>query len=319
MTGSFVLLWLLLAATAFGAGNAFGSLLAFVLWKTAPAGSPLPRKRLLFALRLAPTALGLAVALIVLTPAWLEFESHRTRAVPGPALVFAGALALALAARGALRGARAAWQAWSVARAWSRDAERVAIPGTALSAFRIDHPFPVVALAGVLRPRIYVARQVLEACDADELAAVVRHEEAHQRARDNARILVMRSCGDVLGLVPAGRAIENEWAAAAEAAADESASRSKDAALDLASALVKVARLAGTQPVAAPVCVFYEKGAIAERVERLTLEGGRSSGSRRVAFASGVLLVVPVLLLLAASDPDVLARVHAAAEALVHL
>ena len=317
MSASFVVLWALLAAATFGAASAAGSLLAFAAWKATGGngGAPRARARLLFALRLAPTVLGAGAALLVFTPAWLALESRRTQEVPGLALVAAAALASGLAALGIVRGGRAAWRAWRTARAWERDAERVAVPGTPLSVSRIDDPFPVVALAGIVSPRIYVARQVLHACDDSELAAVVRHEEAHLRARDNARILLMRSCGDLLALVPAGRAIEREWAAAAEAAADESASPSPDAALDLASALVKVARLAGPAPLLAPVSAFFETGAIAARVERLTRPRADDPAPLRMALASAVLVLIPALAVAAVS----LAWVHGVAETLVHL
>ncbi len=71
------------------------------------------------------------------------------------------------------------------------------------------------------------------------------------KARDNLKRGFMRICRDVLLIIPSGRTLDRHWSAASETAADEhAAERGGDVALDLASALVKVARMipAGARP-----------------------------------------------------------------------
>ena len=64
-------------------------------------------------------------------------------------------------------------------------AEPIDLPGATIPAFRVATAFPIVAVVGVVRPTLVVARSVLEACTADELAAIVAHEQAHVAQRDN--------------------------------------------------------------------------------------------------------------------------------------
>jgi hypothetical protein len=62
--------------------------------------------------------------------------------------------------------------------------------------------------------------------------------------RDNLKRALMRACRDVLVIVPCGRILDRDWSEVAEAAADEHAARAgATVALDLASALIKIARL----------------------------------------------------------------------------
>ena len=117
--------------------------------------------------------------------------------------------------------------------------------------------------------RLFVARTVVDACDAGELRAVVAHEQAHAGARDNLRRLLMAGAPDALAWLPVGAGMMREWAAMAELAADETAVSHSSDRLHLASALVKVARLATTPPGALPASTLYRGEPIAERVHRL--------------------------------------------------
>ena len=102
----------------------------------------------------------------------------------------------------------------------------------------------MMALVGVLRPRLLVTRGLVAALTDEELAASIAHEVGHSRARDNLKRLLMRAAPDLLTATPAARAIERRWASAAEHRADRmAADDSPVARCALASALVKVARL----------------------------------------------------------------------------
>jgi Zn-dependent protease with chaperone function len=151
------------------------------------------------------------------------------------------------------------------------DALPIEVPGIGLPAFVVNEAFPVVSLVGWFRPRLLVARTVLENCDGDELAAVLAHEAGHNERRDPWVRLLVRACPDLLSVTPWADRMERAWAEAAEQDADERAARTGPTrAMDLASALVKVARLAGAgRPPAIPLAALYRGEGVAARVARL--------------------------------------------------
>ena len=130
-------------------------------------------------------------------------------------------------------------------------------------------------------------------------------------------------------LVPAGRTLDRAWAESVEAAADEHAAQVGDAAtaLELASALIKIARLIPTdaQP-AMPAGAFligeFADGNLAWRVRRLAQLAGAPTRRRAPAHVLGVgVWACACALLLAASfiatDARVLAATHTALEYIV--
>ena len=119
---------------------------------------------------------------------------------------------------------------------------------------------------GILRPRLLISRSVVDALSADELDAVLEHENAHLDSADNLKRLLL-----VLAPRYRGAAwLEREWAHCAELAADDrAAAGDAHRSLALASALVRVARL-GPGPRVAQVSTRSADGNdLAERVERL--------------------------------------------------
>ena len=92
----------------------------------------------------------------------------------------------------------------------------------------------------------------MNALDAQELSAALAHEISHARTRDPLRLLGMGGCPDFLNLLRLDQGWRRAFASACEFAADEGASAgNREVALDLASALLKVARLSAFRPVIA--------------------------------------------------------------------
>ena len=58
---------------------------------------------------------------------------------------------------------------------------------------------PLVFTLGWWRPRISVSEGLSDACSQNDLAIILRHEQAHQERRDNLRLLTARLCSAVLG------------------------------------------------------------------------------------------------------------------------
>ncbi|HEY6118497.1 MAG TPA: M48 family metalloprotease [Pyrinomonadaceae bacterium] len=227
--------------------NSFASVVTSGLWRVClPLTSRWPahtRARLIFLLRILPALLAIFCGAFLLAPAYLTFEPRHTDETVSLKL---GVLAL-LSAIGigfAIFRSIAAWRATARLTAdWLRAAEPIRIDNVKITTFRIDHAFPVIAIVGVLRPRLFIANQVLEILSDEEIEAAIAHENGHLRARDNLKRGLMRACRDALLILPTGRSLDNEWSEAAEEAADEhAAQKGFGVALDLASALVKIAR-----------------------------------------------------------------------------
>jgi bla regulator protein blaR1 len=150
----------------------------------------------------------------------------------------------------------------------------------------------------VRRPRLYVAEQVLAGLNDAERTAVFDHELAHLTSHDNLRHWLMRFCPDLLALSPAGDAITRSWFTATEEAADEAAARrTPRAALDLADALVKVARLVPRdQPAFVPALALHNGDDIARRVGRLLQRPASTDEPGRAGWAlAGLALLAAAL------------------------
>jgi len=284
--------------------------------------SAMSRARLVFSLRIFPGLLAILGVSILLVPAYLAYEPRHTGETVSlklGALAFLSAIGIALAASRFL----SAWRATARLTAdWMRDAEPIQIAGITIATYRIDHAFPVIAIVGVIRPRLFIARQVLELLTPDEVAAAVAHENGHLAARDNLKRGLLRACRDALLIIPSGRSLDRSWSEAAEEAADETAARqSVNMALDLASALVKIARIIpeGARPTM-PAGVFLvgddETAGIKGRVRRLIELANRGTAqelTRRISTSLTLWFLASLLLLMAVfltHSMAILATVH---------
>lgn len=314
--------------------NSFVSLLASLLWRVVgkAAGSRLSAAScsgIVFLLRTFPIVLGVVCVTLLLAPAYLEHEprdTHEPVSLKLALLAFASAIGLALAL---FRGI-AAWRATSRLNSdWLRHAEPIDLPQVKIPAYRMQHQFPVIAIVGVLRPRLFIAEQIFSSLTQEELMATIEHEAGHVIANDNFRRGLMRACRDVMVMIPSGRLLDRAWLEASEAAADEyAASRGRHVALNLASALVRIARLipAGVKP-AMPAGAFLigmdEQSGVRARVRRLVLLAEHPANCGR-ALISRLPLWIPIVLTvlvaaLAAHEPHILAAVHDLIEHSVHL
>ena len=278
------------------------------------------------ALRLFPATASTVLIAALFVPSYWLFEprdyDEGFQAVI--ALIALAGLAVAAAAAGR---AGAAWmRAERRARAWASRAQPIALPGTAVRAFAVDCDAPVMALVGIFRPRLFVSRSVLSLLNEEELAAAVAHEAGHRRAFDNLKRLAMCAAPDPLAGTRTARKIEEQWASAAEHAADRSACAGVEgdartsARCALASAIVKVARL--TPPsllVAEPISTLVDGSDIQSRVCAL-IDGAAAVEPRRhwrlVVAAAGAIVALAAAIV--AYSP-LLRGAHEATELLVHL
>lgn len=253
-------------------------------------------------------------------PAYVVYEPAVSENVSGKlallALLSAGGLMFAI-----WRAFRSWYATHKLLQSWLRKARPINVPELNVPTFRLNHPFPIIAVVGNLRPRLFVAAKVLEVLTADELAAALAHEHGHLLARDNLKRFALRACRDMFMLVPLGRSVDAAWAEAAEAAADEhAASDNPDRALNLASALVKIAKMIPVKgraeiPLGAYLIGAEETRGVKARIKRLleiAAQGGDKRDEESLLQTAQVvsLIAIAVFAITAASNPKVLIGVH---------
>ena len=244
--------------------------------------SPRSRAAVLFRMRMLPAAVAAIVAFGIAMPVFFWFEPRESgESVPSTLLVI-GAAGAALLLRGAWR-ALCAWRATRrVLRGWRARGRRIDLFDAPLPVFAIEEPFPTVAVIGVARPALFIAERVLRECSGDEVRAMLHHECAHVAKRDNLKRFVMRACPDIVGAD-----LDRAWASAAEEAADAAAAaRDPGVAVELAQALIRVARLAPASPAPVLASAFYLGGSIESRVRRLVDSGDAPDVARPFGAAS---------------------------------
>lgn len=315
--------------------NAMVSLAAAAGWRliTRPAGrlSSRAQAEILFVLRAGPPIVAVVTVAAFLIPSFLIHEPYSTNEVVGYKL---GGLALVSAVGVMLAGWRAIRSSLatrSLLNQWLSAAIPVKLPGISIPTFRIPHRFPVIAVVGTFRPRLFIADRVLASLSQEELVAAIAHECGHLAARDNFKRSMLRACRDSLLIIPCGRSLDRAWAEASESAADEyAAEESATLALNLASALVRIAKMipAGVRP-AIPVAAFLVGGeetrGIKDRVRRLLEIASHNDCPRirRRSLAGVAPLVsiafIGVLGIVVGTNPQVLSSVHSLIEHIVEL
>jgi len=289
------------------------------------------RAEILFAWRIGPAVLALISVSLFLVPSYIGYEPYSTSEIVSKklaALAILSAIGVTLAFWRALRS-------WFATRKllndWLSSADEIELSGTSIPTFRIANSFPIIAVVGTFKPRLFIAESVLETLTHEELTAAIAHEGGHLRAHDNLKRSLLRACRDALMIVPCGRTLDRAWAEAAESAADEhAAQQSAETALNLASALVKIAKMVpvgarAAVPLAAFLVGVEETRGVKARVRRL-LEIASHGCLRRVpnSTLSGIVpaasfCALVLLAVLLATNPVVLVTIHAVIERAVRL
>jgi Zn-dependent protease with chaperone function len=198
----------------------------------------------LLALRLFPFALTTCFVLFFCVPSYLRFEPAATSERVGFACILCGILGAAVWSVSLTRAARALIHSVRYHQSLAKRTSRICLLHPRGAALFIDTDRPVLALSGLLRPRILISRGILEALSPEELHAALSHEQAHRVSRDNFKRLLLTLAPDVFPFVGLFRALDRSWAKLAEwAADDQTAAGNSGSALSLAAALVHVARL----------------------------------------------------------------------------
>jgi hypothetical protein len=314
---NFELRTLIVALASFaGTGLIVGAIVPWLSWRTVPSAAE-TRARRLARLRLWPAASGVVTGLAAIA-AFLVFESRLPRESVSDLVIGFALIGSLLFVASAWRLCRLLLATRRTARGWFESAEPIAFDGVDIPARSVDVSFPIVAVIGLFRPTLVVARSVLAKCTAEELRAVVAHERSHIGRRDNLRRLAMMAAPDVLSWLPVSARLFDRWNEATEEAADDEAGKAQaDGRLHLASALVKVARLAehAPAPLNVPASALYSGGSLESRVRRLLDGPARPVAPHVDAIKMLAVFSIAIAVIIAAAQ---LPGVHDWLETIVH-
>ena len=218
--------------------------------------------RSLFTLRVIPFAISAAVSLFLTLPSFLLLESHSLDEDLSTFVL--GACAVLILGVGIYRVLAAETRTRRVVSACLESA--VGIEHNAVTpAIILAQSITPVMLVGVRAPRILISASACKVLNDGELQAAVRHETAHSRSRDNLKKAIL-NCLPFPGMA----SLEEAWREASELAADYGAVSSRAEALDLAAALIKLARHFPCQAVPdLATGLMSAVGSVTSRVERL--------------------------------------------------
>jgi len=299
-----------------------------VLWpllkRVARKLSAAAESRFWFTVGLAPAMAGLWVALLIAGPSYIIHEPRNGEESMGLPLIALTLFALTLFAV-SLSGCVAVFvKAWKVSDLLRKHSHRLDLPDVANEIYELPETSNTFTVVGVFHPTMFVSRAVLNALNAVELSSVLAHELAHMRSQHNGLTLILRFACQLSGNPVFIRLVHSEWVQAIELEADAAAIHSPEDALELGSALVKVARL--------PLVVSAATGAGCDFVDTTCNSAlGRRIGYLRAAAAGEIrtsrTLVIRVIELAVcgifpavigiASTPAILSRAHNALELLM--
>jgi hypothetical protein len=284
--------------------------------------------RLLLALRLLPFALAVLFVAGLCVPSYLWLEPAATAeevGLPCVVLGLLGAATWSVSIGRTIHSLRASMRHYRFCRSVGHESH---VPGGSSSAVVIEpvvvvhEEAPIVALSGLLHPRLLISVSVLRELSAEELDAALRHERAHRNSSDNAKRLLLLLAPDVFPFVRPFQKLERGWSKFAEWAADDQAAGGDSRrATSLAAALVHVARMgAGPRlPVLSTSLLACDRD-LSARVDRLLraapIAPAHSIPAHHRLRIGGFLLAGCIAALLLA--PSALSSVHELLEILLH-
>lgn len=254
------------------------AVLGLAVHLAAPAAARIAQKmkpraaaRLFFALRLFPLALAAFVVLGLCVPSYLWLEPQAATERISLVCLAEALLGVALWVVTLARGFRVIFGTARYARRCRMAGREVCAPGAFLNVLVVEEEAPLMVLAGVIHPQLFVSRSVLRALSAPGLDAAFRHEREHWNSCDNLKRLLFLFAPGIVPFSLSFASLERNWAKFAEWAADDGAiAGDQRRSLSLATALVRVARI-NAAPKLSPImsALLADDRDFAARVERL--------------------------------------------------
>ncbi len=286
------------------------------------------QEQIIFALRAFPVGAALIFVLAFLLPGYVLYEPPSSGEIVSIKLALISLVSIIGIGIACFR----VFRTWRATRRlitnWLKHSNQIVVDGVNIPVYCIHHPFPVIAVVGMIRPRMFVASQIFESLSEDEFRAAIAHEYGHLTAHDNFKRAFLRVCRDML-IFPLGRDLDRAWAENTESAADEYAASigGKSMALDLAETLIKIARIApeNTSP-GMPLGSFLiegQSGDLKRRIRRLLELSDKKNDLGNVprkGFKYSIWLYASLVfsaILLLASNKSLLLAIHNISENVV--
>ena len=270
--------------------------------------------RCLLVLRLLPAAGAAFIVVVVCLPSYLWLEPDAPNERVGFGCLAVALLGIAMWGISLARGLRAAAGSRCFLRRCQRAGRHTRLPGQHpdgwMDAWIVDSAAPLLALGGIVRPRLVISRGVVSALSAEQLAPALRHERAHWTSRDNLKRLCILLAPGILPFAGGSRTLESGWRKFTEWAADDRAvAGSARRSITLAAALVRVARMTADGDT-------NQLSARVDRLLRAAPPSQRPAGPRPILALSAILLMAGSLAV-AILQPAALYSLHLALEHLV--
>ena len=281
--------------------------------------------RCLLMLRLLPAAGAAFIVVVVCLPSYLWLEPEAPNERVGFGCLAVALLGIAMWGISLARGLRAAAGSRRFLRRCQRAGSQTRLPGEHadgwMDAWVVDGTAPLLALGGIVRPRLVISRGVVSALSAEQLAAALRHERAHWTSRDNLKRLCILLTPGILPFAGSSRTLERGWRKFTEWAADDRAvAGSARRSFALAAALVRVARMtAGAPQGPLALLLLDDTDQLSARVDRLLRAAPpsqRPAGPQPILALSAIIAMAGSLAV-AILQPAALYSVHLALEHLV--
>ncbi|MBK5255001.1 MAG: M56 family metallopeptidase [Vicinamibacteria bacterium] len=270
--------------------------------------------------RFAPAGLAATLTAFIFIPAWWRFEPKDPGEAASSMLMALALLAFLPILRGVHRAAGIFLRTRDRLLLWRRRGRQTCVLRGSIELVEVHSSDLALCVGGYLRPTIYASSAVMNSLEPEEFAAALAHEASHAEERDPLRFLWMGSCPDFLQLFGLDEIWRRAFSTACEFAADAGASDGDpEVALDLASALLKVARLSSFRPLprralsdVAVSSAFSSRVDLEARVKALTNPSPETAGDD-VRFRPWMLAVTVLLMGVAGALAS--ERVHGVSEA----
>jgi Zn-dependent protease with chaperone function len=287
-------------------------------WRTVrlhSQGRPVRRiADLLFALRMFPLATAGVITAAFTVPSFLLLEPRAINEPLGGIPLALGIFGVVVGIVGIVNAGVAIRRASRTIATWTKAAQRVESCAP-VPVLRISPAVPAMTAAGIVRPKVLLSGTAESMLTTNELQAALNHEIAHVRRRDNLKKLLLRFVS-----FPGMSGLEATWLEATEMAADDAAVSNAAEALDLAAALIKLARLGPVEPsVDLTAALVHSPGSVMNaRVARLIAWSDHHRvSSQKFSPWYGVGATLASASVFALTYGQLLVRVHTATEWLV--
>jgi hypothetical protein len=300
---------------------------AILAWIAAPAAMraadsarPGFSARFLFLFRMFPFALTLFLIAGFCIPSYLWLEPVSAGEKVGYGCLIAAGLGLLAWALSLFRVGFSLLRTSRYMSSCQRDGQEIAVDGESDPVLVLKREAPVMAVAGLVRPKLIVSRSVLHKLTPEQRDAAFRHEQAHRASRDNLKRFLFLLVPDAFPFISFSK-IERQWARYTEWAADDHAvNGDSERALSLAAALVSVAKMGKIHQSAYVLSsLVAEDEDLAVRVDRLLREQQYAEKplaplvqvARNIALVGGAFIIAALVL------PNSLGSVHQILEKLI--